>query len=272
MATVKPVNPTQLFHFHIPVLLIIDVFAILLISLAAFMLFINVLNKKTAEAVLRGPGLWGVTGRMGRGKSYLMTLCAWWAIRTKRRSCADCRSTFVNGHRALWANYPVGVDHHEYDNWGELINAPHGSMILLDEAQLWWGSADHAAPIHVKKWVTQIRKRHITCIWAAQDFEMVARWFRILSSGIWEAERWKGGHKYTLVDPAYAGKARKVQKTMALLKIRRKRKIMALYDTLGFVKDSREWGATMEEPVTTTTAEKGERLLTVEEYNALSSP
>src|SRR5579872_7143711 len=125
---------------------------------------------------------------MGRGKSYLMALAAWWAFRAKR---------------PVWANFELHGAHF-YSNWSEVLQAPPGSMVLMDEAQLWWASTDHAAPTEVRQWITQLRKHRITCLWASQDASFVARWLRTLSFGIWECRKFKSGHRYTLVDPSQA--------------------------------------------------------------------
>ena len=200
----------------------------------------NVLHRMTAGAVMMEPGLYGITGRMGRGKSYLMALVAWRAKRHRRRCCS--KANYPDGHRPIYANFHIdGAT--EYSNWTEVLGVPHGSIVFMDEVQLWWGSADYGAPVEVRAWVTQLRKNHLTVLWATQDASFVARWFRVLSFGIWECGKSGRKHRYTLVDPSQAGLSPARQKSLSKFHVVRKRKVMAQYDTLGLVKASREWGA-----------------------------
>jgi hypothetical protein len=214
---------------------------------ACVFLFVLVdrLNKSLAGSILKEPGLYGVTGRMGRGKSYLLALAIWWARR-------GSRIVFANFEVVGCVSFKEWDDEHRdndqwhgsvlFENWTQLRTAPNGAMCVLDEAQIWWASTDHAAPVEVRQWVTQLRKRKLTVLWATQDISFVARWLRILSFGIWECKKFKSGHQYTLVDPIEAGKTGK-QMTMARFRVKRKKRVMALYDTNALVASSREWGA-----------------------------
>ena len=193
------------------------------------------LNRVTAGSVLKDPGLYGVTGRMGSGKSYLLALAAWWAMRARRQ---------------VWANYPLRGAH-AYENWSEMLAAPDGALVIIDEAHLWWASGDHDAPVSVKSWITQLRKRRITCLWASQDFDFVATWLRKLSFGVWECTNTRGTHRYTLVHPRHAGRDPKYQKSMARFRTRRRKKIEHLYDTTLTVGASREWGGFGAQPAET---------------------
>lgn len=187
----------------------------------------NVLHRLTAGSVMMDAGLYGVTGRMGRGKSYLLAFVAYLAF--KRR-------------RAVFANYPLrGAE--LLEEWADILAVPEGSLVLIDEAQLWWSSSDHAAPVEVRAWITQLRKRRITCLWASQDVSFVARWLRLLSFGVWECRRYGRGHRYTLVDPSQAGRSPLHQKSLSRFHVARRKKVMALYDTFAVVSASREWGA-----------------------------
>lgn len=203
------------------------------------------LNKSLAGSILEEPGLYGVTGRMGRGKSYLLALAVWWARRRRR-------VVFVNFEVSDVVTFKEWDDEHReeegwvgsvlYENWTQLRMAPNKALCVIDEAQLWWASSDHAAPVEVRQWITQLRKRKLTVLWATQDISFVARWLRLLSFGIWECKRFHSGHQYTLVDPIEAGKTGK-QMTMARFRVKRKKVVMALYDTNALVSSSREWGA-----------------------------
>lgn len=203
-------------------LMLVGVVASLVMWLSA-----SALHRMTSRSVMLSPGLYGVTGRMGRGKSYFLALVAYWARR---------------GGRQVWANYPL-EGAHRYSNWSEVLGVPDGSVVLMDEVQLWWASSDHAAPTEVRQWVTQLRKRKLTVIWASQDFEFVARWLRKLSFGIWECSRTGRGHVYTLVDPSQAGRSKRYQKSLSKLVVPRRRKVMRTYDTYALVEASREWGS-----------------------------
>ena len=130
-----------------------------------------------------------------------------------------------------------------FENWAQIVDAPMGSMVLIDEAQSWWRSTDFASPAVVEEWITRLRKRRITCVCASQDFSLLGRFLRILAAGVWECRRTGSIHRYTLVDTSQVGKSLKTQKTMARFRCRRKKRVMALYDTFEAVAGSREWGA-----------------------------
>ena len=226
------------------------------------------MSKLTSLRMLTEPGLFITTGKMGRGKSYLMTLFIFYAMRQRRVIFANyfvegCKSydefmewiDSIGGREIVVdrAGKPIGwriPDEHKHtwnspvtvSNWTQVIDAPNGCMTVIDEAQSWWDSGAFAAPGDVKDWVTRLRKRKITCLCGAQDFTMLSRWLRILAAGVWECRRTGSVHRYTLVDTSQVGKSAKTQKFTARFRCRRKRRVMALYDTFEAVGASREWG------------------------------
>ena len=229
------------------------------------------MSKLTSLKMLTEPGLFITTGKMGRGKSYLMTLFIFYAMRQRRVIFANyfvegCKSygefmewiEHIGGREIVVdrAGKPIGwriPDEFagEWDspvtvaNWTQVIDSPNGCMVVIDEAQSWWDSGAFAAPGEVKDWITRLRKRKITCLCGAQDFSMLARWLRILAAGVWECRRTGAVHRYTLVDTSQVGKAAKTQKFTARFRCRRKRRVMALYDTFEAVGASREWGTVL---------------------------
>ena len=230
------------------------------------------LSKLTSLKMLCESGLYIVTGKMGRGKSYLMTLFVFYALRQRRVVFANYYvegcvpyPEFIAwvesvGRDIVWdrAGKEIGwkipkAHAHEWRspvtvfNWTQILDAPNHAMVVVDEAQSWWDSGAFAAPGEVKDWITRLRKRYITCVCGAQDFSMLGRWLRILAAGVWECRRTGSVHRYTLVDTSQVGKTARVQKTMARFRCRRKRAVMALYDTYEAVSASREWAGELSE-------------------------
>jgi hypothetical protein len=236
---VTALKPIELIHTH-SLMGFVEASFLFIVPFILFGLF---LNRKQAYAELMKPGLFGIIGMMGAGKSYFMTAVAWYAHKNDR---------------LVFANYDLKgqVDYATWDssgrpghrfvrvtNWTQIRSIPDKSIVLIDEAHIWWGSNDYKAPPEQRQWITQLRKHKITCIWASQDISFVARWLRLLSFGVWIGARWRTGHIYKLYQVAQIGAGGKAtSKSELTVTLRRARKIMKLYDTFQTVDSSIEWG------------------------------
>jgi hypothetical protein len=231
----------------------------------------RVLHRGQNKREFSDAGLYGVLGRMGSGKSYFLAFVAWLAAKQGRQIFANYELTgsrpwsqymdYVNyfgrvdvldknGKRRGWvpvkppkeiAPWSAPV---VYESWiEEVIQVPNGSLVLVDEVHLWWSSQQWRVPKNVEAWITQLRKRRITVFWASQDVRSVSRRLRGLTFAIWEANRYKQGHVYTLYEPIQAGRETTQKRPhVARVTMMRKKSVMAFYDTYGVVGSSEEWG------------------------------
>ena len=209
---------------HGSMLRVVELLGVLGVSLVVVA---RVLHRSRSKSEFLDAGLFGVTGRMGGGKSYFLAYVA---------------SLAFKSGRLVYANFPLkGAE--QFTSWVQIVNVPERSLVLIDEAHLWWSSRQWRTPVEVESWITQLRKRRVTVFWASQTGRSVARRIRDLSFGIWECTRYKAGHLYTLYEPIQAGRET-VQKRphLARMTIVRKRAVMALYDTYAVVGSSQEWG------------------------------
>lgn len=190
-------------------------------------------------------GLFGVTGRMGGGKTYFLTFMAWTALQRGRPVfCTYEISGFVS-----WAEYESRLERGEpwlgpvlVDNWSQIIRVPSHSMVIVDEAHGWWPSASYRSPVEVNMWLSTLRHRGITFFWATQWVDSVAKWLRALSFGIWECENYKAGHRYTLYHPRKIYGKIGTREYDARIFLKRRAEVMALYDTHNEARHSVEWG------------------------------
>ena len=198
-----------------------------------------------------GAGLFGVTGRMGAGKSYFLTWMAFTALQRKRPVFA----TYELKGGINWDEYESKLEAGEpwfgpvlVDNWQQIIRVPNHSMVIVDEAHGWWPSAAYRSPVEVNMWISTLRHRGITFFWATQWVDSVAKWLRALSFGIWECENYKVGHRYTLFHPRKIYGAIGKREYEARIVVKRKQEVMDLYDTHNDAHWSVEWsgeGATL---------------------------
>lgn len=221
-----------------PILILLGI-AVLLIVGTAFG------RRKQVHHDAAAPGLYGVTGRMGAGKSYFLTWMAWTALNNNRLVFCTYELKgfvpFAEWERMVEAGEPwlaaVLVE-----NWQQIIQVPNGSMVIVDEAHGWWPSSAYRSPVEVNMWISTLRHRRITFFWATQWIDSVAKWLRALSFGIWECENWKAGHRYTLYHPKKIYGKIGTREYDARILTKRKPEVMALYDTHNDATHSIEWG------------------------------
>lgn len=204
-----------------------------------------ILKRRSVAYDAAAPGLYGVTGRFGSGKSYFLT---WMASICLERGRLVFATYELAGHRTF-AEWREGYDAGELwigpvlvTNWTEILQVPNDATVLVDEAQGWWPSSAWNAPTEVKMWLSTIRHRGITVWWGTQWVNSVARWLRELSFGIWECEHFKAGHRYTLYDPRVIAGKKGTRTYDARIVLRRSEAVMAMYDTHNDARSSVEWG------------------------------
>jgi Zonular occludens toxin (Zot) len=209
-----------LVSFHMALRYLVPVMAVggLLIVVASFA------HRRQTKGDFGAPGLYGIRGRMGAGKSYLLAHVGVFARKAKR---------------AVYSNFTLsGAE--RYSSWAELLVVPEGSVVLMDEAHLWFPSEAWRCPVDVMAWLSQLRKRGITMLWASQHEEFVGRRLRRLTFGYWRCRNYRAGHQYTLFDAEGFGTAK--EKRLARMYVKRKAEVMAAYDTKEIVGASVEWG------------------------------
>lgn len=226
----------------------------LVVGAVGLMVFAFVMKRRSIEFDATTPGLYGVTGRFGSGKSYFLTWMASICLKRGRlvfatyeiagyRSFDEWKSGFDAGE--LWIG-PVLVEPSQVPGdgkgWAQILAMPNGSTLLIDEAHGWWPSEAWKAPVDVRMWLSTIRHRDITVWWGTQRVEAVAKWLRDLSFGIWECEFFKAGHRYTLYDPRVIGGKKGSRSFDARIVLRRSQAVMDMYDTKNQSRHSVEWG------------------------------
>lgn len=139
-------------------------------------------NRRQIGAEVNQPGLYGVVGRFGSGKSVLL---AWFVV------------TFGAGRQVL-ANCDVR-DAVRYSSWLELMwYCDDGALVLMDEVSLWWPPGNQTVPKLLEVWVRQLRKRRVTMLWATQGWSHAGRLLRDLTFACWVARNVAGHHVYSL--------------------------------------------------------------------------
>jgi hypothetical protein len=211
-----------------------------------------VLRRRQVHTDAASAGLFGVTGRMGGGKSYFLTYVAAKAISKGRPvfstfeiSGAHLIPTAVEGAPVVpWDGVPLSVDEllaSGFKGWQFIIRVPAGALVIVDEAHGWWPSQAWNAPVDVRMWISTLRHRGISVFWGTQWVNAVARWLRELSFGIWECEHFKKGHRYTLYDPRLIAGKVGTRPYLSRVILIRKPEIMAMYDTHNIVSSNVEW-------------------------------
>jgi len=238
----------------LPLIIGLGAVAVVLIGATA------VLRRKSVHHDASAPGLYGVTGRMGGGKSYFLTWMAWTALRRGRTVFATYELkgfiTFADwkdriDHLVPYSG-PVLVEPSEVEGdgkgWHQIIQCPPNSMVIVDEAHGWWPSQSYRAPVEVTMWISTLRHRQITFFWATQWVDAVAKWLRALSFGIWECENFKAGHRYTLFHPRKINGKIGTRQYDARIYVRRSDEVMEMYDTFNSASHSVQWGGSDDSP------------------------
>lgn len=202
------------------------------------------LHKSQTKQEFTQPGLWGIVGFFGSGKSYLMT---WAARQAQKQTLCMVRGWSVavqeemvseadrKNKRPIYANYRVRGTI-PVNSWQEILQAPWGSVILIDEAHLWWPSYVWDVDPSLEKWASQVRKHGYTVLYTTQDYTFLSKRLRRLTAGVWEGSPFLKGHKYCLYKASGFDQFRqKRPKPDAKMNIRRRKSVMSMYNTLEIV-------------------------------------
>jgi len=161
----------------------------------------------------------GIVGRMGTGKSYLAVSMAY----DRLRQGVDVASNFkldVSDLGGRWAPFS------SLDQLAELKNC----VVIIDEAHLMLPSHLGAKlPMIARQALAHARKQGLDVYWISQHETRVAKVLRDLTSFIVKCEKVGSWHIYRTYDADEYGRAD--AKSLRWQMTRRKRRIMALYDT-----------------------------------------
>ena len=217
------IAPSQLGHYALDLVLLL--FGL---TLAGICVAIPLHRRQTRREVT-APGLWAVVGRMGAGKTFFM---AWCAVRA------------LSEGRVVFSNFRLrgSVPFSEWSesggrvvlvrSWSEVLAAPDGALVLLDEMHLWWPSDAKRVPVSLAAWLSQLRKRRLTVVWSSQDWAFVGRRVRRLTFGVWEGQPLGGRSVYSQYPPqGYDQSFRSRPKRSARMVLRHSRAVREIYDT-----------------------------------------
>lgn len=215
--------------------------AVGMVMFGSLILVAIALHKRQTKHDFTTSGLHIINGRMGAGKTYLMT---WAALIALKRGLK------------VYANYwlcPKGK-HHDKDEQGERIRcdncvplvtcwtdvlAVQGNtqyrpvLILLDEMHVWWAVYDTKAGRTLENWISSLRKNGLMLLGTTQDYTFLAQRVRRLAYSCWlGAPGGLSGHKYKSYDPHSFDPYRKnLGPTLGRFSLHRHKKIMRSYDT-----------------------------------------
>jgi hypothetical protein len=184
-------------------------------------------RRMTYDDMTEDYGLFGVVGEMGSGKTYFLV---WMAIRA------------LKAGRPVFANFGIEGLTGTVSSWEELLSVPNGSLVLLSEMHLLWPLSKTAKiPQGVQTWVTQLRKRTITCIWDSQYWTQVGLMWRKLTFRVWHAEKMFRAHRYLMFDQFSYAKRGKMGKPLAKHIVKRRADVERAYDTKQVVEGFGAW-------------------------------
>lgn len=136
----------------------------------------------------------GITGRKGHGKTIFGVHELLRHVNGKHY-CRECSKNL--GHRAahqgtIASNGNLmlsGIAAERYvhvESWSDLLDLPHGTLVMLDEVQNGWAPATAGQVFpELPQWIlTQCRKLHIEVIWITQDWGNVSAGLRRLTDEI----------------------------------------------------------------------------------------
>lgn len=174
--------------------------------------------RKQTHGEISRPGLYGIVGRFGSGKSLLMS---WLVVNSK-------------SDRQILSNSGM-TGSEPYASWMELMwKADDGALILMDEVSLWWPAGNVKVPELLDAWIRQLRKRRITMVWASQGWSHTGKKLRDLTFACWVAKNLSGVHIYTLHETSQMGRTGHGVHS-AKLHVKRTKKVKAAYNTFELV-------------------------------------
>lgn len=181
----------------------------------------SLLHRVETKAELLRPGMHGVIGRFGGGKSYFLATVA-------ARARAAGRPVYANIH-IQGCEYWSRLD--------ELPGLPAGAVVIVDEAHLVFPVRIRSLPPDIEGWLSQLRHHDQLLMWATQHWSMVNARLRKLSFSVWVSDPELGGHVYA----QYTGQTfpadgrvkvgNRQAARLARMRVRRSKEVQASYDT-----------------------------------------
>lgn len=134
------------------------------------------------------PGrVYGVVGRMGTGKTLLVTS---WAM-----------NYAMVTHRRIVANFGLSCADQVVHSWAEAYEL-RDCLFILDEAHLWASSnSQKALTLQGRQFISQLRKRGVCLVWVSQHENRVAKALRELTTDIVQCTKYFGFHVVVFRDP-----------------------------------------------------------------------
>jgi len=234
-------------------------FGAFLVLFGVVMVGVGIATRRASSREAVTPGLYGVVGRMGSGKTLLAVSRALEA---------------VEAGRPVYANFQLSGAN-LVESWEDVLRVPHrrsspgaraccdgsgehsdgGSLVIVDEAQLWWPSTAWQAPAEVRAWLAQLRKLGVTMFWTSQHISHPGKRLVQLSFGVWTCNRLRQVHEYRLYAPGDVGRRGAV--SLATMRVRRTDRLMAAYDTWETVSPACTWERGSPSPARGTSAGAG---------------
>ena len=231
-------------------------------AILSMVVLVQVLHWLTTLREVRQPGLWCITGLFGAGKTYFLAWVGLYCQRQRVSSVRGFRSAVADGlasraagkcARPVFANFALrgqaGVpwvcevhkladgspdpECRRIHSWEDVRWLPWGSVLLLDESHLWWGSVEWNVDEWLEAWVSQIRKYGLSVYFNAQSWRFVSTRLRRLTMGVWEGKRVGPLSVYSLYSAQGFDSDRvKRDRRVGRLVLRRRRAVQAAYHTL----------------------------------------
>jgi hypothetical protein len=188
------------------------------------------LHRRENQAQVARPGIWGVVGGLGAGKTYLLATIATQAVKAGRE---------------VHANIDI-EGCHLMRSWDDFLSMPDDALAIFAEMQNWWPEDARRGPWEVESKFSQLRHHTGSCVFDTQHWMFVSVRLRRLCFGVWEGRQVMGGHVYRLYSGYnYRPGIHRKGSEMATLRIRRKRRVMKAYDTNQDVPPNVGWVAEM---------------------------
>lgn len=192
---------------------------VLVVVLGILVPVVGQLNRRQVSADVGAPGLYGIVGRFGSGKSLFMAWLVVVANKGDRQVLTNCG---MKGAR-------------QYASWLELMwLADDGALVMMDEVSLWWPAGNLQPPQLLDAWIRQLRKRKVTMCWASQGWGHVGKRLRDLTFAVWVARSVAGHHVYTLHEASQMARPTHGEHTTKL-HVKRTRQVREAYDTFELV-------------------------------------
>lgn len=219
------------------------VFLMLILAFLTMVILAQLGHASETKHNFMQAGMYFIVGRMGAGKTYLMTWAAFHAHKRKLEIFTNVSSLQYKSGLSVNGN-PPGM----LRNWEDVMALQalakelkstqwRPIVVLLDEVHLWWRSYEWEVDSDLEEFFSYLRKIGILLLGTTQDWAFMSKRLRRLAYGVWEGKPWVHGHKYSLYTPGgFEMFSRGRPKNEGQLYLIRRKKIMKTYDTREIVK------------------------------------